>query len=226
MKKIFLCFCFLLLSACSSDDSVHKNEANSKFNNEYNLDEFTNTYVSNDLEFSINYPKTWNVTGYKEGDPLQIMERNLDGEEKTIEGKIHITFTNTPLNFESAYGVPEDYKAVNLWIYKVNSEKYDKAYNGEFLYALNHSERLNENEAEITKFKVGNKDVVLSVQETPDTFEAPSTIVSEAFYTGENYGYRFNESQGNYTNRNKEDTKLIIEEYLKPMLSTFKDLSV
>lgn len=225
-----LFFSFIILNACSTanKDESDKDQLLTKESEAVtiekesteNLSAFTNIYTNKDLGFSIKYPTTWSLRDYKEWTGTEIMNGTVDKEVETIEGAIDLSFANTQEKFDNIFEMPIDYRAVGIRIYKIESKKYNNAYKEEFLSSLDSNERLKN--AEVTKYSVNGKNLILYVNETAEALDGYSVLMANAFYKGENYAYSFDINQEN--NQDKEETRRIIEEYLKPMLSSFEDL--
>lgn len=193
-----------------------------------NDNDLTNKYLNHDLQFSVNLPEGW----------LQSKYEDFNNVPNSISGAIDIVFSNMPQP-EDGFNVtnmPDNFEAISLRVldmgtaadaYTYTSKKND--YQQEFLPLLDSLDRSTK-PLQITSYQVkGGKSMVLYVEETDPIYldapndkeiETPSLIHANAFYKGTKYAYWFSIYE-----RDKLTSKKLIENVLKPILSSFQDLS-
>jgi len=187
-----------------------------------------NVYSNPDLQFSVHLPNGW----------LQSSYTDYKDVPNSILGAIDMDFSNMPQpngGFDIT-NMPENFEAIDLRVLVLDSKNpFDGKpmdYQQEFLPLLDYYER-STRPLQITKYTVrDNKDLILYVEDKEPIYvdspngkivETPSEIRADAFYKGGKYAYWFSTSSA--WNRDKESTKKLIESVLKPILSSFKDLS-
>jgi len=119
---------------------------------------------------------------------------------------------------------PDNFERIDLRVFDINAESpnysQQTAYYAEFLPTVDSYERSTK-PLQITKYKIkDDKYLTLYIEETEQTFDSTSVIQADAFYKGKNYAYRFS----NIFTPDKESSQKLIEEVMKPMLETFKEL--
>jgi len=203
MKKIFASI--LLIAGLTITGCTSKSE-----------ETISNTYSNPELEFSVGIPNGW----------LQSRYTDYTNKPNSVIGAIDIDFSNMPQPTEgfNISNFPDNFERIDLRVFDINAESpnysQQTAYYAEFLPTVDSYERSTK-PLQITKYKIkDDKYLTLYIEETEQTFDSTSVIQADAFYKGKNYAYRFS----NIFTPDKESSQKLIEEVMKPMLETFKEL--